>query len=219
MGNHQVQDVFSSHRQDGSTRLEPARAAILVVDMVNDFCKSGGAMVLPGYEALVAPQLAVIAAARAAGAPVVWIHDSHRPGLRRDREYLKRTPHCVEGTWGVEIIEDLGARPDELHINKRRYSSFFQTDLDLTLKDMLIDQVIVFGVVTNICVRSTVHDAFFLGYDAIVPADCCAATGPREQESSLYDIATHFGTVTDSATLVAAFAAGGGKIPATEIAS
>lgn len=209
MNDQQRSDVFSSHRLEGSTRLEPSRAAVLVVDMVNDFCKPGGAMVLPGYERLVGPQLAVIEAARAAGAPVVWVHDSHRPGLRRDREFLKRTPHCVEGTWGVEIIDDLGARPDELHVNKRRYSSFFQTDLDLTLKDMLVNQVIVFGVVTNICVRSTVHDAFFLGYDVIVPADCCAATGPREQESSLYDIATHFGTVTDSATVAGAFAAGG----------
>ena len=51
------------------------------------------------------------------------------------------------------------------------------------------------GVVTNICVRSTVHDAFFHGYRVVVPEDGVAATGPREQESSLYDIATHFGIV------------------------
>ena len=75
------------------------------------------------------------------------------------------------------------------------------------------------GVVTNICVRSTVHDGFFLGYDIAVPRDCCAATGPREQESSLYDIATHFGTVTESGDLVAALGAGGGAIQAIEIAA
>ena len=51
---------------------------------------------------------------------------------------------------------------------------------------------------SRICVRSTVHDAFFHGYQVIVPEDCCAATGPREQASSLYDIATHFGIVADS---------------------
>ncbi len=56
----------------------------------------------------------------------------------------------------------------------------------------------MFGVVTNICVRSTVHDAFFNGYQVVVPSDACAATGPREQESSLYDIATHFGVVAQS---------------------
>jgi ureidoacrylate peracid hydrolase len=80
---------------------------------------------------------------------------------------------------------------------------FSNTDLDLTLKDLRIDTVIVTGVVTNICVRSTVHDAFFLGYEVIVPEDCVAATGPREQLSSLYDIATHFGTVSGSAEVAA----------------
>lgn len=59
------------------------------------------------------------------------------------------------------------------------------------------------GVVTNICVRSTVHDAFFHGYQVVVPEDAVAATGPREQESSLYDIATHFGIVSDSRSVVA----------------
>lgn len=201
-------DHFSSHMQSGQVKLDARRAAVIVVDMVNDFCKPGGKMPLPGNETLIPPQLAVIHAARAAGAPVMWVHDSHRKNMRLDREFLKRTPHCEEGSWGVEIIDELGARDDEIHINKHRYSSFFQTDLDLTLKDMQITQVIVFGVVTNICVRSTVHDAFFNGYEVFVPEDCCAATGPREQESTLYDIATHFGVVTNSSSVVAALANG-----------
>lgn len=194
-------DVFSAHRNAESIRLDPRRAAVIIVDMVNDFCKPGGAMVLPGYETLVGPQLAIIEAARASGAAIVWVHDEHRRNMRRDREWLKRTPHCLEGSWGTEIIEDLGARGDEIHLVKRRYSAFFGTDLDVTLKDMMVDQLIVMGVVTNICVRSTVHDGFFLGYEIVVPRDACAATGPREQESSLYDIATHFGVVSDAQTV------------------
>ncbi|TGV63041.1 isochorismatase family protein, partial [Mesorhizobium sp. M00.F.Ca.ET.158.01.1.1] len=91
-------DVFSSHRHDDAMRLDRHRAAIVVIDMVNEFCKPGGAMVLPGYETLVPPQLAVIEAARAAGVPVIWVHDAHRPGMRREREWVKRTPHCVEGS-------------------------------------------------------------------------------------------------------------------------
>ena len=194
-------DVFSSHRLAGAMALDPAAVAVVVIDMVNDFCKPGGLMVLPGYERLVPPQLQVIEAARQHGVPVIWVHDAHRANVRQDREWLKRTPHCVENTWGVEIIEDLGAKPEEIHVIKRRYSAFFQTDLDLTLKDMGVRQLVVFGVVTNICVRSTVHDAFFNGYEVVVPQDCCAATGPREQESSLYDIATHFGVVSDAETV------------------
>jgi ureidoacrylate peracid hydrolase len=201
-------DTFSAHRNAGRVRLDPKRAAVLVIDMVNDFCKPGGAMVLPGYELLVPKQRAILDAARAAGAPVIWVHDSHRRNMRREHEFLKRTTHCIEGTWGVEIVEELGARDDEIHVIKHRYSAFFQTDLDLVLKDMLVNQLVVFGVVTNICVRSTVHDAFFNGYEVVVPRDCCAATGPREQESSLYDIATHFGVVSDATTVAAAFTAG-----------
>ena len=201
-------DVFSSHMNAERVQLDPARAAVIVVDMINEFLKPGGKMVLPGYERLVPPQLMVIEAARKAGAPVIWVHDSHRRNMRRDREWVKRTPHSVEGTWATEIIEELGAKSDEIHVIKHRYSSFFQTDLDVTLKDMLVDQLIVFGVVTNICVRSTVHDAFFNGYEVVVPRDCCAATGEREQASSLYDIATHFGIVSDAASVVAALSKG-----------
>jgi ureidoacrylate peracid hydrolase len=165
-------------------------------------------MVLPGYEALIGPQNAVIRALRSAGGTVIYIIDAHRPQLRRDREFLKRSPHCIEGTPGVQVVPELDKAAGDIEVIKRRFSGFFNTDLDVTLKDMLIDTVIVMGVVTNICVRSTVHDAFFHGYQVIVPQDCCAATGPREQISSLYDISTHFGTVSDSAAVVAAIETG-----------
>jgi ureidoacrylate peracid hydrolase len=196
-------DVFSAKNVAGEVRIDPQSCAVLVVDMLNEFCKPGGAMVLPGYETLLAPQRAVVAAARRVGAPVVFIVDSHRPDMRREREFQKRIPHCIEGSWGARVIEDLEPHDADIYVTKRRYSGFFNTDLDLTLKDLRIDSVIVTGVVTNICVRSTVHDAFFLGYEVIVPEDCVAATGPREQLSSLYDIATHFGTVSGSEEVVA----------------
>jgi ureidoacrylate peracid hydrolase len=197
-------DAFSvNHKIETVIRFDARRAAVLVVDMLNDFCKPGGAMVLPGYERLVAPQRAIIEAARATGAHVIFVVDSHRPNVQRDREFLKRTPHCLEGSWGARVIDDLEARPDDIYVIKRRYSAFFNTDLDLTLRDLEVNTVIVMGVVTNICVRSTVHDAFFLGYQVVVPEDAVAATGPREQDSSLYDIATHFGIVSDSRTVVA----------------
>ena len=201
-------DGFSAKRQDGKLRLETDRSAVLVVDMLNDFCKPGGAMVLPDCDRLLAPQQRVIAAARTVGAAVVFVNDAHRPDLRDDREFAKRTPHCIEGTWGAAVIDELAPEPEDLMVTKRRYSGFFNTDLDLTLKDMRIDNLIVMGVVTNICVRATVHDAFFHGYQVVVPEDCVAATGPREQESSLYDIATHFGTVSGSQDVVAALTEG-----------
>ncbi len=203
-----MEDSFSAHRTDDLIRLDAARTAVLVVDMLNDFCKEGGAMILPGCERLFPPQKSVISTARERRIPVIWVMDNHRQGLRRDREWLKRAPHCVEGTWGAEIVEELAPKHNEMRIKKHRYSGFFQTDLDLVLKDLACDQLVIFGVVTNICVRSTVHDAFFNGYTVAVPEDCCAATSPREQASSLYDIATHFGVVSDAASVVAALTTG-----------
>ena len=64
-------------------------------------------------------------------------------------------------------------------MTKRRYSAFFNTDLDLTLQDLGVKTVVVMGVVTNICVRSTVHDAFFHGYQVVVPEDCVARRRDR----------------------------------------
>jgi ureidoacrylate peracid hydrolase len=203
-------DVFSAHRHDDAALLDPTKTAIIIIDMINEFCKPGGKMVLPGYELLMPQQKALIAAARANNVPVIFVMDSHRKNMRRDREWVKRTPHGVEDTWATQVIDDLGVRDDDIKVIKHRYSAFFQTDLDLVLKDMLITQLVVFGVVTNICVRSTVHDGFFQGYDIVVPHDACAATGPREHVSTLYDIATHFGTVSDTETVIAALA---GNVP------
>lgn len=197
-------DVFSAHRHEAGMTLDPSRTALVVVDMINEFCKPGGKMVLPGYEALVPPQSALIERARSLDIPVVFVIDCHRPGMRRDREFLKRTPHGTWNTWATQVIDELSPREDDHVVLKHRYSSFFGTDLDILLRDMQVDQLVVFGVVTNICVRSTVHDAFFLGYEVLVPRDACAATGPREQESSLYDIATHFGVVSTTEAVVPA---------------
>lgn len=196
-------DEFSAHRsQKAGIVLNPVSTAVLVVDMLADFCLPGGAMVLPGYQKLLGPQNDVIRAVRATGGTVIYIVDAHRPQLRRDREFLKRAPHCMEGTPGCDIVPELDRDPADIVVLKRRFSGFFNTDLDLTLRDMMVDTVIVMGVVTNICVRSTVHDAFFQGYRVIVPQDCCAATGPREQISTLYDISTHFGAVSDARSIV-----------------
>jgi ureidoacrylate peracid hydrolase len=183
---------FSEHRVRHAIALEPARAAVLVVDMLNDFLDEKGAMPLPAGQRLYEPTRRLLAAARAQGTAVIWVCDAHPP---EDREFAKRTVHCLAGTWGAQIPEALEPRAEDYRVPKRRYSGFYETDLDLRLREQGIGTVILTGVVTNICVRSTAHDAFFRGYEVIVVKDCVAATSDREQESSLYDIDTHFGTV------------------------
>ena len=91
-------------------------------------------------------------------------------------------------------------------LSKRRYSAFFQTDLDLYLREHDIARVVVTGVALNICVRSTVHDAFYNGYQVVVAEDACRATGDREMESTLYDIATHYGDVASTVDVIGTWA-------------
>lgn len=196
-----METAFADQRLAQPLQPSPASTAVLVVDMLNDFLEDGGAMVLPPGRVLYEPINRLLEVARSAGATIVWVCDCH-PAV--DREFEKRKPHCIDGTWGAEIVPALRPQEGEYRVRKRRYSGFFETDLDLRLRERAIKTVIVVGVVTNICVRSTVNDAFFRGYDVVVPSDCVAATGPREQEATLFDIDTHYGIVTDLAAVEAA---------------
>jgi len=195
-------DSFSAQKKDLTYTINKESTAILVVDMLNDFLKPGGTMVLEGGEIIVEPMQRLLEVGRNREIPIVYVNDFHRLGLKQDREFKKRAEHCIGGTWGAEVIEELRPQQRDFIIKKSRFSGFYETDLDLTLKDLKIDTVVVVGVVTNICVRSTIHDAFFRGYRVIVPKDCVMATGEREQESSLYDIETHFGEVTVSERII-----------------
>ena len=205
-----TRNSFSEKQADqqrkGISDFNPAASAILVVDMLNDFFKEGGAMVLEGGDALYEPHRRLLGAARAAGLPVFWLNQSLPPD---DSLFETRAAHCLAGTWGAQIVDELPVEAEDIIIPKRRYSGFFQTTLDLCLRERGIDTVIVTGVVTNICVRSTVHDAFFLRYKVLVPEDLVMATSPQAQEVTLYDIDTHYGEVTRLADVLAALAAKG----------
>lgn len=191
----------SEKQRDKITDFNPATTALLVVDMLKDFFDQGGAMVLEGGKALYAPHQKLLAAARAAHMPVVWLNQSLPPD---DSLFEMRAVHCLAGSWGAEVVDELPVEEGDIVIPKRRYSGFFQTTLDLTLRERGIDTVIVTGVVTNICVRSTVHDAFFLRYQVLVPEDLVMATSPQAQEVTLYDIDTHYGDVTNLENILVA---------------
>ena len=194
-----MKDSFSERRTHLKTEFDPQATAVLVIDMLNDFFKPGGEMVLEGGDILYEPIERLTTAARQSGMPVFWLNQSLKPD---DTLFQKRVVHCLKGSWGAEIVSDLTVGEEDIIVPKRRYSGFFQTDLDLHLRERDIKHLIVTGVVTNICVRSTVNDAFFLGYDVYVPQDCVAATSDHLQEAHLYDIDTHYGTVVKLAELL-----------------
>lgn len=196
-----VTNSFSEKQSGQSKRVhfEPTKTAVLVVDMVNDFFEEGGKMVLEGGAVLYEPHRRLLSAARESGAQVFFLNQWLRPD---DSLFQMRTPHCIQGTWGAEIVEALEVKEEDIIVHKRRYSGFAQTSLDMSLRERGIDTVIVTGVVTNICVRSTVNDAYFLQYNVIVPRNCVMATSPEAQEVHLYDIDTHYGVVTNLETVL-----------------
>src|SRR4030095_12573281 len=186
-------DTFSEQRLPAPPlALDPHRTAVIVVDMVNEFFEPGGKMVLAGGTALYAPVHALLDAAPQPPLPVFYTNQWLRPD---DTLFKKRIPHCLMDTWGAQLVNALHRAPADIVVPKRRYSAFFGTDLDLLLRECTIATVIVTGVVTNICVRSTVHDAFFLGYEVVVPVECVAATTPQAQATSLFDLHNHYGMV------------------------
>ena len=184
--------------------MPPARTALLVVDMVNDYLDPKGAMAAADCEPVIDANRRLAEAARAAGVTIVWIRPGHQD--EHDGLFRKRIVHAIDGTWGAELHPDLGVAKGERVLSKRRYSAFFQTDLDLYLREHDIARVVVTGVALNICVRSTVHDAFYNGYQVVVAEDACRATGDREMESTLYDIATHYGDVASTDDVIGSWA-------------
>ena len=186
--------------------MKPDRVALLVVDMLNEFLSEGGVMPFPRGRAIVLTLRMVISFCREQGIPVIYVNESHRPDYD-DVEFKKRGVHCIAGSWGAQVVDELAPEPGDHIVPKRRYSGFYDTDMDTLLRELGARTLIVTGCVTNICVRSTVHDAFFRGYEVIVPRDCVEATDQREQDSSLWDIETHFGEVTDSSEILARFQA------------
>lgn len=173
-------------------------SALIIVDMLNDFCAPSGLMPVPRAENLYHTLNALTRQARDVGSPVIWACDHHYPG---DKEFDIRPRHCMAGSWGAEIVPDLHQSETDRYVLKRRFSAFFATDLDLLLRETLVHTVIVVGVMTNICVRATVHDAFFHAYQVIVPSDCVATLNDREQRSTLDDISQCFGRVVTSQQL------------------
>jgi nicotinamidase-related amidase len=142
------------------------RKAVIVVDMLNDFVT--GELANPRSEAIIASIAALLAAARSQGWLVVYGNDAHLPG---DPEEAVWGPHAMAGTHGAEVVPDLVPQDADIVLPKRFYSSFHETGLDSILRQNDVDEVILTGQHTNICVRHTASDAFNAGFRITVPED------------------------------------------------
>jgi nicotinamidase-related amidase len=176
------------------------RAALLVIDMQHDFVDPGAGCYAVGAEETVPRIAEVVRAARAAGLPVIFTQEAHRPGgVDAGRELDAGAgiaypgggagspvpEHCVEGTPGIEIVDELAPEPDDLRIVKRRYSCFLGTDLELLLGNLGVETLLVTGVCSNVCVLWTVGEAFQRDYHVRVLEDCVAGSSLEENDAAL----------------------------------
>ena len=143
--------------------------ALIIIDMLHDFIDPQGSLYCGSQASVIIPRVVeLLEEARSAGLPVLFIADRHLP---TDAEFQMFPDHCVEDTPGASIIPPLTPQGEERVIAKRRYSAFFATDLDLTLRELAVRELVLVGVCTNICVLYTAADARMLAYQVTVPAD------------------------------------------------
>lgn len=218
-------------------RIDTAKTAVLVVDMQNDFGAKGGmfdraGIDISGIRSAVPPTAKALDAARSAGIKVVYLKMAYLPDLSDlgSVESANRTRHLrlgvgqhvrapngsesrilIRDTWNSDIVDELAPRAEDLVIYKTRFSGFFGTDLDERLKALGIEDLVVTGCTTSICVDSTVRDAMFRDYRCVLLSDCMSepigAGLPRSNhEASLLSVETLLGWVSNTAHFAAALA-------------
>jgi nicotinamidase-related amidase len=208
--------------------IDLARTALIIIDMQRDFLEAGGFGAALGNDvsllkAAVGPCRAVLAAARELGLLVIHTREGHRPDLSdAPRQKLERGDPAtrigalgpmgrilVRGEPGHDIIPELYPRGGEPVIDKPGKGAFYQTDLDLMLRNRGIEALLVGGVTTEVCVNTTVREANDRGYRCIVLADCCASYFPEFHAVGLAMIKAQggiFGWVATSQSLLEALA-------------
>ena len=193
--------------------VDPRETAFLVVDMQNDFLLLDAPVSVPGGLALRPLIDGIAEQSRSAGFPVVFTQETHRAdhgdfGI----ELAFEPPHCLAGSGGEDIVDGLGVDDRDVVIrNKRRYNAFLGTELDLVLRTRGVQNLIVAGVCTDICVIATVHHARNLDYRCFVLSDGTAGTTAERHEAALLCMSNAFAWVGTAAELLPSF---GLKVPA-----
>ena len=209
--------------------LDIERTALIVVDMQNAFCKKEGMLDVLGalnevkVRRIIETDKKLIEVSRNKGIKVIYLRMTYSPDLTdaggaespnywkelgliamRENPELKGR-FLISGTWDWEIIDELKPQPGDIVINKSRYSGFVNTNLDEILKTQSIKHLIFLGLVTNVCVESTLRDAYFHEYFPVLVSDGCGNLGPEfTQKATIWNVTRVFGWVTTSHDLVKA---------------
>ena len=224
-----------------ATRPEPievtlGKSAVIVVDMQNAFASRGGLLDLAGIDISGAGQVvgtirSVLDGARRAGVQVVYLQTGYKPDLSNgggeaSPNPRKETALClmrarpelrgtllVEGTWDFAIVDELKPQSGDLVILKTRYSGFAGTTLDSTLRVRDIRHLFFVGIATNVCVESTLRDAYFQEYWPVLVTDGTMQAGPpAAQQATVFNVESFFGwTLTADSLLGSLQAAAGAR--------
>jgi len=204
------------------------RSAIVVVDMQNAFASKGGMLDLAGMDISDAPQVvrtirAILKAARPAGLPIVYLQMGYKPDLSNSggpnspnwhKELAIRLMHgrpelkgkiLTEGTWDFALVDELRPEPGDIVITKTRYSGFAGTTLDSLLRTRRIQYLFFAGIAANVCVESTLRDAYFLDYWPILITDGTMPAGrPAAYDATVYNVEIFFGWTLSSEEFLSA---------------
>jgi nicotinamidase-related amidase len=180
-------------------RIDPARTALVVVDMQNDFVKEDGTLVVPDAQATIPKVKSLLDFARGSGMKVIFTQDTHEEG---DPEWEIWPEHVRKGSWGWEIVDEVRPLEGELVLNKVRYDAFYGTHLDHSLRIWGIGTLVICGTVANICVHYTAASAALRWFEVVIPKDATSALDPFDLEASLRQTSFLFaGKITESENL------------------
>jgi nicotinamidase-related amidase len=166
--------------------------ALIIVDMLNDFVD--GELANPRAQEIVEPLARLLARARESGWPVAFSNDAHHPD---DPELKVWGEHAMEGTPGAKVIPALEPLDGEIISPKRGYGAFDGTGLDEQLRELGVDEVVITGQHTHICVRHSSYGALIRGYEIAIPRDAvCAFEGVDEEQALEYLEAIYAARIT-----------------------
>jgi ureidoacrylate peracid hydrolase len=179
------------------------RHALIVVDMQNGFCHPEGSfpsvgLGMEGVDAAVRNAAIAVKQARATGVPVIFTRHLYRlgladegPALIRDSPALALVNGLAAGSWDADVVDDLECHPDDLKVDKVRHDAFQWTSLEPLLRGLAVTRLAICGVVTNLCVESTVRSAFMRDFPVTLIEDACAAKTRHLHELSIEVLSTY----------------------------